>query len=283
MRISIIMPSYNQSRFVEAAIQSVLSQEFNDLEVLFIDGGSTDGTMDIVDKYRDRLALCISERDKGQSDALHKGFCRATGDLVTWLNTDDLLLPGALFDVERSAKADPECEWFLGNVMWIDSGGGILRCRRGEAYAPLWPRLGLLTAAGPSAFFSRALYDRVGGINKNLNYQMDTELWWRFIISGARFRRLRDYTWALRLHAEAKVSGHLFQDKNDPQAIIASAAQMREAEHVNALRDSHLIDIGPAARRGAVLVKKALSPSYLRSITESRRWDGKRVNEVFGI
>jgi glycosyltransferase involved in cell wall biosynthesis len=276
------MPSFNQARFVEAAIQSVLSQECDDLEVLFIDGGSKDGTMEIVEKYRDRLAVCVSEPDQGQSDALHKGFCRASGDVLTWLNTDDLLLPGALSDVTRAARADPECEWFMGNVMWIDAGGRILRCRRGEAYAPLWTRLGLLTAAGPSAFFSPALYERVGGINRDLQYQMDTELWWRFILSGARFQRLRDYTWALRLHADAKVSGHMFQDRDDPKAKAVAATQAHEAKHINALITAHTIGIGPMAQRAAILVKKALSPSYLRSVVESRRWDGLRVEEFFG-
>lgn len=282
MKFSIVMPSYNQARFVEAAIQSVLSQECDDLEVLFIDGGSTDGTMEIVEKYRDRLAVCVSEPDQGQSDALHKGFCRATGDVLTWLNTDDLMLPGALSGVTRAARADPECEWFMGNVVWIDAEDHILRCRRGEAYGPLWPRLGLLTAAGPSAFFSPALYDRVGGLNHDLHYQMDTELWWRFVLSGARFQRLKDYTWALRLHADAKVSGHMFQDRDDPKAKAVAATQAREAKHINALITAQTIGIGPLAQRAAVLLKKALSPSYLRSVFESRRWGGLRVEEFFG-
>lgn len=282
MRISVVIPSYNQARFVEAAIQSVLAQECEDLEVLFVDGGSTDGTMDIVARYQDRMAYCISEHDAGQSDALHKGFCRASGDLLTWLNTDDLMLPGALSDVMRAARDDPGCDWFMGNVIWIDAGGLILRCRRGETYSPFWPRLGLLTAAGPSAFFSPALYKRVGGLNRDLHYQMDTELWWRFILSGARFRRLRNYTWALRLHADSKVSGHMFQDNDNPKAKAVAATQAREAKQISALVASHQIAISPIAGRAMIRVKKALSPSYLRSICESGRWNRLRIDEVFG-
>jgi len=282
MRFSIVMPSYNQARFVEAAIQSVLSQECDDLEVLFIDGGSTDGTMEIVEKYRDRLAVCVSEPDQGQSDALHKGFCRATGDVLTWLNTDDLLLPGALSDVTRAARADPECEWFMGNVIWTDAEGRVLRCRRGEDYSPLWSRLGLLTAAGPSAFFSPKIYEHVGGLNHDLHYQMDTELWWRFVLSGARFHRLKDYTWALRLHAGAKVSGHMFIDNDDPKAKAVAAAQTKEAAHINSLITPHKFGIGPIAQRATILGKKALSHSYLRSVIESRRWAGLRIEEIFG-
>lgn len=282
MRISIVMPSYNQAGFVEQAIRSVLSQECDNLELLFIDGGSTDGTMEIVEKYRAQLAYCVSEPDMGQSDALRKGFSLATGNILSWLNTDDLLLPGALADVARAAKVHPKCEWFMGNVMWIDAGGHILRCRRGEAYSSGWTRLGLLTAAGPSTFFSPALYERVGGINCDLHYQMDTELWWRFINAGARFERLRNYTWALRLHPDAKVSSHMFRENDDPKAKTLMAAQARETQHTNSIIAQHTFAISPTAKRAAVLVKKALSPSYLRSVGESRRWVGRQVSEVFG-
>lgn len=281
LKISIIMASYNQGRYVDAAIRSVLEQDYDDWELLFIDGGSTDGTLEVVEPFRDRLVHYVSEPDGGQSDAMAKGFSRATGDLMTWLNTDDLLLPGALSDVVRAAKANKGCEWFLGNVVWIDSDGKILRCRRGEGYSPLWPRLGLLSATGPSAFFSPALYKRVGGLNRDLHYQMDTELWWRFISDGARFRRLEKYTWALRLHADAKTSGHIFQDKDDPKARATAAAKAREACHVETLMSMHQFAIGRAARRGAIAASKLLSPSYLRSRIESRRWRGCNVGEVF--
>ena len=166
---------------------------------------------------------------------MHKGFGQATGDIFTWLNTDDLLLPGALSDVALAAELDTGCEWYLGNVVWINAENQILRCRRGEPYSALWPRLGLLTAAGLSAFFTPALYERVGGLNRNLHYQMDTELWWRFILSGAQFRRLKRYTWALRLHAGAKTSGHIFQDVDDPRTRAVASAKASEAEQIAVL------------------------------------------------
>lgn len=282
MKISIIMPSYNQGQFVEAALASVFAQDYSNWEIVFVDGGSTDDTIARVAPHRARLTHCISEPDGGQSDAMGKGFSRASGDLLTWLNTDDLLLPGALSEVVRASKADPECEWFLGNVMWMDAAGHILRCRRGEAYSPLWPRLGLLTAGGPSAFFTPALYGRVGGLNPDLHYQMDTELWWRFILSGARFRRLETYIWALRLHGEAKTSGHYFRDEDAPRSKAVAAAQTCEAAHVSGLRAGHQIAIGSRARQLAARAQKALSPAFLRSVGESHRWHGRTVEEVMG-
>jgi len=210
MKVSIVMPSFNQSNYVDAALNSVFSQNYRNWEILFVDGGSTDNTMKIIEKYRDRLAYCVSESDKGQSDALNKGFSNATGDIFTWLNTDDLLLPDALSEVVKVFSCNPGTNWILGNVIWIDANDNIIKCWRGEGYTPGWPRLGLLAAGGPSAFFRRQLYERVGGINLNLHYVMDTELWWRFAMAGESFYRTRNYTWALRLHKEAKVSGHNF-------------------------------------------------------------------------
>lgn len=280
-KISIIMASYNQGQYVDAAIRSIFDQNYSNWELLFLDGGSTDNTLDVIAPYRDRFAYFVTAADGGQSAAMADGFSRVSGDLMTWLNTDDLLLPGALHEVAHTARADPSCEWFLGNVVWIDAAGKVQRCRRGEHYSRMWPRLGLLTAAGPSAFFSPSLYERVGGLNCDLHYQMDTELWWRFILNGARFRRLRSYTWALRLHSEAKVSGHMFQEEADPRALVTSAAKAREALLVDQLRCRYQLHIGSPARKGVIAAIKLLSPSYMRSVIESRRWSGRDVGEVF--
>ena len=282
MKISVIMPSFNQSSYVEAAIESVLSQSGAGVELIFVDGASTDDTMAKVAPYRDRMTHFISEPDKGQSDALAKGFALASGDFMTWLNTDDLLLPGALADLARAHETNPERKWFLGNVVWIDAKGILLHARRGERYGTLGLRCGLLTAAGPSAFFSRDLYEEVGGINTALHYQMDTELWWRFVLAGEPFGRLEHYTWALRLHAEAKVSGNMFRDPHDPKAIAAATARAHEAAHVASLRAPIELSIGKTARRLAANAQRAASPSYLRSVRESRQWRGRRVSEVFG-
>ena len=281
MKVSVIMPSFNQAAYVEEAIESVLSQNGASVELIFVDGNSTDDTLAKVEPYRKRMAHCISEPDEGQSDALAKGFALATGDFMTWLNTDDLLLPGALADLAKVHQVAPACKWFLGNVVWIDAEGTILHARRGESYRELGPRCGLLTAAGPSAFFTRDLYESVGGINKALHYQMDTELWWRFVMAGNPFGRLERYTWALRLHPEAKVSGAMFRDAQDPKAIAAATAREYEALHVASLRTPMQLGIGKTARRFAAQVQRAASPGYLRSVRESRRWRGQKVYEVF--
>nr|WP_246805349.1 glycosyltransferase family 2 protein [Mesorhizobium mediterraneum] len=267
------MPSYNQAQFVESALLSVLDQDYPEKEILFLDGGSTDNTMELVEPYRNQLAVCVSEKDGGQSDALANGFARATGQILTWVNTDDILLPGALSGAAQAFNRDSKCEWVFGNVIWIDANNTILQCRKGEVWAKAATTLGELTACGPSAFFSRDLYERVGGINRQLHYMMDTELWWRFALCGSSYVRLSRYTWALRLHEDAKVSGHMFSDPNDPNQLRIEAAKATEREHIAQIQRKYRIQSSPLLTP-LRLALKATSPGYLRSFVDSWHWHG---------
>jgi glycosyltransferase involved in cell wall biosynthesis len=280
MKISIVMPSFNQSSYVEAALNSVFSQNYKNWEILFIDGGSTDNTMQVIEKYRDRLAYCVSESDKGQSDALHKGFSRATGEILTWLNTDDLLLPDALSEAAKAFTDKPARCWVFGNVIWIDAKDNIIKCWRGESYTPGWPRLGLLAAGGPSAFFRRELYERVGGINLNLHYVMDTELWWRFAMAGEHFYRLSSYTWALRLHEDAKVSGHMFATEDNPKQQAVSKRKREENIHIFNLTSTFCIIQDSRLAKFLSVCRRLASPAYLTGIIDNFMWRGKKLNSM---
>ena len=281
MKISVIMPSYNQADFVAAAIESVLGQEHTDKELIFIDGGSTDGTMDIVESYRERMTFCVSEPDRGQSDALRKGFAHATGEVFTWLSTDDLLLPGALAEVDRLMSGSSGCDWVLGNVIWIDAEDCVVRCwRAGGGDTAGLARLGVLTAGGPSAFFRRDLYERVGGVDLDFHYAMDTDLWWRFAMSGASSRRMSSYAWALRLHADAKVSGHLFYDLAD---LKQREVVERRAVEASRIRERTACFIWPLPRplpRLLGAARRLMSVSYIRGQYENRVWKGMNLWDV---
>ncbi len=120
-RITIVMPSYNQSQYIEESIQSILDQDYPSLEFMILDGGSSDGSQEIIQRYARHLAFWQSQPDKGQTDALIQGFERATGDLLGWVNSDDVLLPGALQSIAQAYGSHPECGLFGGNIVTIDS------------------------------------------------------------------------------------------------------------------------------------------------------------------
>lgn len=184
-RISLVVPSYNQASFLEQTLQSLFAQADPDLEIVVVDGGSTDGSADIIRRHAGRLAWWVSERDAGQSDALNKGFARCTGAWLGWLNSDDLLLPGALRTLRAHMARAPQTAWWIGRGHFIDERGR--RTRTFGAPAGLREAAQLSDwrthwFAQPGTFFSRALFDRAGGrVREDLHYAMDLELWLRLL------------------------------------------------------------------------------------------------------
>ena len=185
MRISVVTPSLNQGAYIERTIESVLAQrgEF-ELEYLVVDGGSTDGTLDILRRYEGRLAW-RSGSDRGQSDAINKGFRAARGDVLAWLNSDDVYEPGALATVAAALRDRPR-GWCFGDARVIDADGreirgGITWWKRllARRYSPSL----LLTSnfiSQPAVFFRRALLEEAGALDERYHLAMDYDLWLRF-------------------------------------------------------------------------------------------------------
>ena len=124
--VSILTPSYNQGRFLEQTIQSVLSQDFPDMEYIIVDGGSTDDSVEIIKRYANRLAWWVSETDQGQTDAINKGFAHASGEIFAWLNSDDTYQPGAITQAVESLLAHPEASLVYGDANLIDEHGRLM-------------------------------------------------------------------------------------------------------------------------------------------------------------
>lgn len=214
--ISIVIANYNYGRFLETAIQSVLSQ-CNDalrlpneesIELIIVDGGSEDNSVEVIRKYENKLAWWCSERDRGQSHAFNKGFAQATGRFLTWLNADDVMMPGGLLAVAIEIKAHPECRWFVGSSVWMDEQLRITRCFRAHRFSSLRARWGTLSVGSPSSFFLKSLLAEVGWVDETLQYGMDMELWCRFYFRAKqRYRRTKHYVWGFRIHPDSKVSG----------------------------------------------------------------------------
>jgi GT2 family glycosyltransferase len=217
-RVSIITPSYNQAAFIEATILSVLDQNYPNLEFIIVDGGSTDGSVDIIERYRHRLAAVVIEPDEGQSDAINKGFAMATGEVMNWLCSDDLLEPGALFNIARAYMRDrPDL---------IAGGCARIGMSRDEEFfrhhtavllgpsAPLDP-LDILKFMQswqtgpyffqPEVFFSRRIWLASGGfVKRHLFYVMDYDLWLRMAFAGASIRHVPAMIGCSRVHDQQK-------------------------------------------------------------------------------
>lgn len=179
-RISIVTPSYNQGQFLEETILSVLNQNYPNLEYFVMDGGSTDNSVEIIQKYAPRLTFWESKPDRGQSHAINKGFKMATGELVAWLNSDDLLCPGALHEVAKVWMEDPTVGFINGTTELIDESGDS----KGKYFGDRFDSLESLTTsrntvAQPSTFISCQCLSEVGFLDEALHMSMDWELWLR--------------------------------------------------------------------------------------------------------
>ena len=181
-KISIITPSFNQGQHLEQTIVSVLSQEYPNLEYIVIDGGSTDNTVDIIKKYEKYLTYWVSEPDKGQSDAIDKGYNRATGEIINWLNSDDYYEPGALFKVGRVFN-DPSVNIFCG-ISRVFGVGSEYYSNGTDIYpGNLEKTIGWARIDQPETFMRKRIWDQLGGIDIRFNYVMDKELWVRYLFT----------------------------------------------------------------------------------------------------
>lgn len=200
--VSVVTPSYNQGRYVEETIRSVLAQDYPQIEHIVIDGGSTDGTLDVLRRHEHLVWL--SEPDEGQGDAINKGFRRARGEIVGWLNSDDLYLPGAVTAAVAHLERNPDCTVVYGDHVEIDEGGDETgRHRTGE-----WDLSFALSVnnivSQPAAFFRRAVFDRVGFLDPGYRYALDYEYWLRIATAGLRFDYVPQFWAAFRYHASSK-------------------------------------------------------------------------------
>jgi glycosyltransferase involved in cell wall biosynthesis len=174
--VTIVTPSYNQGRFIAATIESVLSQDYPNLEYLIVDGASTDDTAEVVARYRGRLTF-VSEPDRGQSDAINKGFARARGRYVAWLNSDDIFLPGAVRAAVEAFGEHPDAGAVYGEGYQIDEAGNVISRFAVTQKFDLWKLLNLSDfILQQTVFFRRSIFDEIGFLDEDLHYGMDWEI-----------------------------------------------------------------------------------------------------------
>lgn len=308
--ISIVIANFNYGRFIEEAIQSVVAQDMGDnVELIICDAKSTDNSVEVIKKYANGLppntlrsewegpnsqssthnskliTWWCSEPDGGQSAAFNKGFAHARGSFLTWLNADDVILPGTLKKMAAAAEMHPTCEWFVGGCFWLDPEMRIINCGRGRPFSEIRFREGIVSVWGPSSFFTRRLLEAVGGVDERFHFSMDTDLWLRFAAkANARYLPFCNYAWGLRMHPEAKMSGHNFTATGELDTVHSEAEKTAASKHHLQREKESNMRLEYFKPRKATVLSHALSAKWvdvLLARLDLLKFKGKHYMEYF--
>jgi GT2 family glycosyltransferase len=200
--VSIITPSYNQALYLEQTMQSVLEQDYPDIEYIVVDGGSTDDSAEIIKKYADSLAYWISERDSGQAEAINKGFARANGEILAWLNSDDYYMRNTVSVAARCFEQNPDVVMVYGDMLAVDGEGQTINVLRYKQLS-LEDLLCFQIIGQPSVFFRRSALEKTGWLEPSFHFMLDHHLWIRLAQEG-RILHVPQVWSAARYHPAAK-------------------------------------------------------------------------------
>lgn len=215
--ISVVVPSFNQAKYLELTLRSILDQNYPGLELIVIDGGSKDGSVDIIRKYEKHMKFWCSEPDGGQTQGIIKGFSHATGNILCFLNSDDLFETGVLHDVGAYFSRHPDVDAVYGDALWIDAEGIPLRSQKEIPFNRFIWLYSYNYVPGMSMFWRRTIYDRVGGLNQNFQLAFDADLWIRFSDQGHIRHVARQWS-RMRFYPEQK--NQRFREQSDREDML---------------------------------------------------------------
>lgn len=242
-KITIVTPSYNQGEFIEETIRSVLDQNYPNLEYIIMDGGSTDGSVEIIKRYENRLAHWENHRDDGQADAVYRGFERSTGEILGYLNSDDLLLPGCLETVGGYFSANPKEEWVVGGAVDIGQNGQYLYDLLGNPSCKLGARVSFNKLLfwhqcfhQPASFWRRDPYLAIGGFDRSLQFCFDYDLYLR-LAQRRPSGRIKKYIACFRYHQKSKTSTILVICKTENEVLWRKYGRYQKSKAYRKIAD----------------------------------------------
>lgn len=275
-KISIVTPSYNQGQFIEETILSIINQSYSNFEYIIIDGGSTDNSVEIIKKYEKHIAYWVSEKDSGQSEAVNKGFKRATGEIIGWINSDDILMPDALNKV--AAYFDKNKDWNIlkGYTVVIDINSNILfnlfMLKQKKWYA----KHGIYFIAQPSLFWKRTVLDSIGLLREDFHSAMDQELIIRMFENNFEIGHVKKILAGFRLHAASKT----YLRENEKMGSKEKAQKAEDNSVIEKLHGKEYVQNPPLFFKSLYRLEKLIKGIYLKSWLFSLKWKGRNVKDL---
>ncbi len=272
-KVSIVTPSYNQVEFLEKTILSVINQDYPNIEYIIIDGGSTDGSQEIIKKYENKISYWVSEKDNGQSDAINKGFKKCTGDIVAWINSDDLYVEGAISCAVAYFSEHTGIDMVHGKIDLIDVHGEYITYVASKDFT-LQELIISNQVWQPSVFFKRKIFDEIGYLDESYHYIMDYDFWIR-IATRYNIGYINSTLARFRLHGQSKTvsNSDLFLIEN----LIMLDRLLHKYEHKEAVEKPVFFSIATLLPKflfnhPLLRYKNTSKNTATKLLTRSRSW-----------
>jgi len=283
-KISVITPSFNQGAFIEKTINSVLSQNYPNLEFIIIDGGSTDNTVEIIKKYEQHLTYWVSEPDRGQSHAINKGMALATGDYLTWLNSDDWYQPCALLEIHKTFKEYPEASIVVGVGESVDLSGNTTHVFSPDLVIDISTLLNWFSGTWflqPASVFRRSVWEKCGPLSENEHLVFDLELWLNAADAGFIFHSIEKTIAQALVHPDAKTTAMSWRTYVEGAFLVERFGGNGEIKHQAERLLNEIESITKRLRWYEENHNKILSHPLVRLVSPLAKWLARDENQYW--